>query len=381
MNYPLLLLFWTLWYIDYLARVVLSPLMPVIEDALLLNHAMAGGLYLPFYTGSTLSVLAGGFLSLRFVYKKPLLSCFIILTIGFFILGFVRDYYLFMVVSFFLGAGSGLYIPCGIPMLTAVIPKSFWGRAISIHETAAGCAILTIPFITAFSLSWMTWYATFWLMAGGCFAAILLIYAFSPDPQPFEEKKSSNTGILHRKQFWMLLIVFVTCGIASMGVFNIVPLYLVKEKGLPVATANTLFGISRAGGFIAMILIGLVIDRFSLRKMFIAIIFLTGLSTISIAMIENSLLLIVMLVIQATFSVVFFPVGLTVVSRVTTQRERGIFTGIVMSGAGIVGPGLSPIVLGAVADRYSFAIGIFAVGVLTTLSTIFVRNLETGSSQ
>ena len=342
---------------------------------------MAGGLYLPFYTGSTLSVIAGGFLSLRFGYKKPMLFCFLILTVGFSILGFVRNYYFFMVVSFFLGMGSGLYIPCGIPMLTAVFPKSYWGRAISIHETAAGCAILTIPFITAFSLSWMTWYATFWLMAGMCFAAILLIYAFSPDPQPFEEKKTSDTGILHRKQFWMLLIVFITCGIASMGVFNIVPLFLVKERGLPVATANTLFGISRAGGFIAMILIGLVIDRFSLRKMFAAIIFLTGLSTISIAMIENSLLLIVMLVIQATFSVVFFPVGLTVVSRVTTQRERGIFTGIVMSGAGIVGPGLSPIILGAVADRYSFAIGILAVGVLTTLSTIFVRNLQTDSSQ
>ena len=138
MKYRLLLLYWIFWYVNYLSRTILSPLMPAIEDALTINHAMAGGLCLSFYCGSTLSVLTGGFLALRFGYKKLILYCFLILSFGFGALGFVRSYHLFLGMSFLLGLGSGLYIPCGIPLLTSVIPMDHWGKTIAIHETAAG---------------------------------------------------------------------------------------------------------------------------------------------------------------------------------------------------------------------------------------------------
>lgn len=376
MKYTLLLLYWILWYVNYLSRTILSPLMPAIEDALTINHAMAGGLCLSFFIGSTLSVLAGGFLALRIGYKQVILCCFLILWIGFSALGFVRSYHLFIVMSFLLGLGSGLYIPCGIPLLTSVMPKDHWGKTISIHETAAGGAVMTIPFLVALALSFMTWHAIFWVMGGVCLAAGLLLFLFSPDPRPSEEKRSHGTGLLRQKQFWMLLIVFTTCGIASMGIYNIVPLFLVKEKGLAMGAANTLFGISRIGGFLAMVLAGWMLDRFNAHKIFMVIVFVTGLSTIGTALADNYHLLITMLVIQATFSVVFFPVGLTVVSRITTQRERGIFTGIAMGVAGIAGPGISPVILGAVADAYSFAIGILVVGIVTTISTICIKFVD-----
>ena len=40
MNYFLLALFWILWYLNYSSRSILSPLLPVIQDALAINHAM-----------------------------------------------------------------------------------------------------------------------------------------------------------------------------------------------------------------------------------------------------------------------------------------------------------------------------------------------------
>ena len=222
MKYSLLLLYWVFWYVNYLSRTILSPLMPAIEDALTINHAMAGGLCFSFYVGSTLSVLTGGFLALRIGYKHVILYCFLILSLVFAALGFVRSYDLFMGMSFFLGLGSGLYIPCGIPLLTAAIGKDHWGKTISIHETAAGAAIMTIPFLVALALSLMSWHAIFWVMAGVCLAAALLLFLCSPDPRPFDEKKSRAVGLLRQKHFWMLLIVFTTCGIASMGIYNIV---------------------------------------------------------------------------------------------------------------------------------------------------------------
>jgi NNP family nitrate/nitrite transporter-like MFS transporter len=368
MNYWLVFLFWALWYFNYLSRILLSPLLPLIEDALTINHTLAGGLYFPFYLGSTLAVICGGFFSLRIGYKKIILFCFLILSVSFFLLSLCRTYQFFIVTLFFLGLGSGLYIPCAIPLLTAVIDKDHWGKAISLHETAAGCAIMTVPFLTALALRFMAWYSIFFAMGLIMVVAIFFLLAFSPDPSAVSGKPSQLSDLLRRRNFWLLLTVFVTCGIASMGIFNIVPLFLVKEKNIPINLANTLFGVSRVGGFLAMIVVGFVLDRFNVKKMSLALILLTGISTIGIALVDNYHLLFTMLVSQATFSVVFFPVGLVMISKVTTQRERGVFTGIAIGAAGIVGPGLSPLILGAMADVWSFTIGILGVGILTTLS-------------
>lgn len=145
---------------------------------------------------------------------------------------------------------------------------------------------------------------------------------------------------------------------------------------LNLDTANTLFGISRVGGFIAMIFIGFILDRFRVKKIFIIIILITGLSTIAMALVHDYRLLTAILLCQATFSVIFFPVALTVVAKVSSPKERGLFTAITMSAAGIFGPGLSPIFLGALADVWSFQVGIIIVGVLTLTSCISLKWFE-----
>ena len=334
---------------------------------------MAGGLFLPFYFGSTTSVISGGFISLRVGYKKLILFCFVALAVCFSLLSLVRTYHMFMIMSFFLGLGSGLYIPCSTPLLTAVFDREQWGKAISFHETAAGCAIMSVPFLTAFALNYINWYSIFLIIGVLSLFVSFFIMAFLPDPRPVSDQHSPLTDIFRRKDFWLILIVFITCGIASMGIYNIIPLFLVKEKGMSISSANTLFGISRIGGFVAMIFIGFILDRFSVKKIFFFIIFITGVSTIGMALINDHQMLVSMLVLQATFGVVCFPVGLLVISKITTQRERGIYTGITLSIAGIIGPGLSPIILGAIADIWSFSLGILFVGIITTASCLCLK--------
>jgi MFS family permease len=313
---------------------------------------------------------------MRLGYKKLLFTCFITLTASFFALSFVRSYQLFIVMSFILGLASGIYIPCAIPLLTAVIDKQYWGRVISFHETAAGCALVSIPFITTAALHYMQWHSFFLVMGGLCLIMAILLLIYSPDPRSQGAKTALSMDLLRRKNFWLLLLVFITCGIAAMGIYNIIPLFLVKERGLPITTANTLFGISRLGGFGAMILVGFILDRFNVKKIFIVIVLMAGLSTMAIALITQSAVLVIVLVIQATFSVVFFPVGLLVISKITNQRERGLFTGVAISAAGVIGPGLSPIILGAVADAHSFTMGIMGVGIITTISGLCLKWLD-----
>jgi hypothetical protein len=81
------------------------------------------------------------------------------------------------------------------------------------------------------------------------------------------------------------------------------------------------------------------------------------------------------LVVQATVSTVFFPVGLVAISKITALNERSLFTGATVAFSMTFGNGAIPFLLCAVADAWSFQAGIFFLGVLTALSCTVVRRL------
>lgn len=376
MKILLLLLFWTLWYVNFTAKSITSPLMPLIEDEFAITHAMAGVLFFCFWIGNTISVFYAGFMSLKIGYKRSILVSFYGMTISFIFLWFARTYISFAAISFVLGLASGIYLPCGIPLITAVFSRDNWGKAISVHETAAGFSMLTVPFIITLIISVMNWKDVFLIMSGTCLFIGVLFHIVSPDPRPEKGKKGGMMEIVKRKEFWIMTALWSSCAIASMGIYNIIPLFLVKERGIPIETANTIFGISRIGGFISMISVGFIIDRFNLKKLLFTLLLAAGVTTMAIAVISAPWLLSTVLFLQATFSVVFFPAGLVAISRLTTLSERSVFTGILMSMSGIIGPGLSPIVLGAIADVWSFQAGILGSGVIIVSACMLVGKLK-----
>jgi MFS family permease len=350
--------------------------MPLIEDEYSINHTMAGVLFFFFWVGVTISVFSAGFISLHIGYKKTLLSGFVILVITLFLIGYAPTYQVFAVIAFFMGLGAGVYLPCAIPFITAIFERDSWGKVISFHETATGLSLLITPFIIVFALGFLNWKSIFLVMSGACIFVTILLFISSPDPRPEKSEKVSISIILHRKSFWVMTIIWIWCAVANMGIYNILPLFLVKERGMQIESANTLFGISRIGGFIAMILIGFVIDKFNLKKMLKFLLFATGITTTGIALVHSYWLLSSMLFAQAIFSVVFFPASLVAIAKLTTLSERSVFTGMLMSISGIIGPGLSPIILGAIADKWNFQIGIFVSGVIITVSCFLFRYLK-----
>jgi MFS family permease len=182
--------------------------------------------------------------------------------------------------------------------------------------------------------------------------------------------------VLRRKEFWIMAILWTIAATAATGVYSIIPLFLVKEKGVQLELANTIFGFSRIGGVFATILVGFLLDRYDVKKILLIILLITGLSTVGMSLAQAFWLLVGMLVIQATASVVFFPSAITVISTITPLKERSTFVGVIVAISTLLSTGFVPVGLGAVADRWSFQIGIFAIGVLTTLSCVLARRVK-----
>lgn len=296
--------------------------------------------------------------------------------IAMFSLKFTHSYFYLIFIVIFMGLGAGVYLPSAIPLLTSIFRHDQWGRAIAFHETAASFSIFSIPIITGLMLHFFYWRNLFFLLALAIFVMGIAFWKFSPDIRP---KRESTTGfllVLRRKDFWNIAILWVFAASNGLGLYNMIPLFLVKEGGMALETANTIFGVSRIGGFLMAILSGFLVDLYGVKKILFFILVVTGISTVSLSIAPPGSILIVTLIIQATFSTGFFPVTLVAISKITEINERSSFTGATIAIGVIFGLGLTPFLLGVAADKWSFHAGIFILGLLTVLSCFLIGKIK-----
>ena len=102
----------------------------------------------------------------------------------------------------------------------------------------------------------------------------------------------------------------------------------------------------------------------------------TGLSTLSLSIAPTFSLLLIALFLQAALSLAFFPVALAAIARLTSPEERSMGIGAIISSGVIFGMGSAPLLLGIVADHFSFQTGILWMGILTTFSSFMARYLN-----
>ena len=372
----LLLLFWSLWYINFSSRTIISPLLPIIEDEFAISHAVAGSIFSFLSLGYTITLLLSGAISHRIGYKRSIMMGFLILTVSLFSLRFATTYALLAAAAIFIGLGSGIYFPSALPLITTVFGRDNWGKVLGFHETAASFSILSIPLLTAIGLRFFEWRNLFFILSAACLLVGVFFHVFCPRTHPQREKGVSFLHVFRRRDFWIIAMLWIFAASNGLGLYNIIPLFLVKENGMELEAANTIFGLSRIGGFFVTILSGFLVDRFGAKTILYLVLLATGLSTMSLALAQTTPILIAMLVAQASIYPAFFPVALVAISKLTDFDERSIFTGTSIAVGVVFGLGFTPFILGAVADLWNFKIGIFSLGLLTILSSISLKGIK-----
>jgi NNP family nitrate/nitrite transporter-like MFS transporter len=68
-----LLCLWFLWFINFTSRMVFSPILPLIEDEFIANHAQASGIFVFLFAGYGVGVVIAGLFSGTFGYKKSII--------------------------------------------------------------------------------------------------------------------------------------------------------------------------------------------------------------------------------------------------------------------------------------------------------------------
>jgi MFS family permease len=371
-----LFIFWGLWFLNYSTRTIFSPILPLIEEILSISHGQAGGLFTSLAIGYSITLLIVGRFASVWGYKRTVVGGFIGIGLVFLGLQWVENYFTFHILFFLIGMAGGTYIPSILPILTDMYDYRHWGKAIGLHDSAASLSIFSIPILVAFGLHFLSWRRL--LLILGAASLLLPIYFWKVSTEPKTEtgqQRRSVSDLFNKKTVWIMGLLWIFASGCSSGVYSILPLYLIKERGIDFDFANTLFGISRVGGIFISILSGFLADRYGYRTVLTLSLFTTGLSTVGLSLSSTLPLILTTLLLQATFSLAFFPAGLAAVSNLTPLSERSTVIGVTLSIGMIFGSGFTPFVLGIIADHSSFQVGILWLGVLTTFSCLGVRFL------
>lgn len=373
----LLFLFFLLfiWFINFSVRIVFSPILPLLEDEFMVNHAQSSGIFTFMSAGYGTSVLLAGLFSGRIGYKKAIVIGLSSLCVLSFILPFVRNFSLLYLFALVLGFSHGLYVPSVMPLITEYYAEKDWGKAIAIHDTGASTAIFATPLVALGLLHFFPWRGIF-VVYGSIFAICLAVFlCTATEVKIVNPARAVFRDIVGIRSLWFMVVVWVFGAGSNLGIYAITPLYLTKELGLSIDYANTVLSISRLVSIGVAVACGFLVDRFSLKRMMFFMLLITGVFTVLMGLSPVKYTG-AMLFFQAFFVTGFFPVGLVGIARTFTREMRGLATGMILAASFFIGGGVVPWLLGVSGDLYSFRLGIVILGALTMAASSLVFRLR-----
>src|SRR5262245_51194543 len=202
--------FTAIFLLNFISRVILSPLLPTIEKELAISHGQAGFFFFLISAGYLSGLLASGFLSSRSTHRQTILISGVGVGLALFALSASTSLWLMRAGLYGLGFAAGLYMPSAIATITALVEQRHWGKAIAIHELAPNLAFFIGPFVAELFLSRASWRTA---LATLGFASIVITLAYWRFGRggyfKGQSPASSAFGVLLRSPaFWIMLILF-----------------------------------------------------------------------------------------------------------------------------------------------------------------------------
>ena len=370
-----LFLLWTLWFMNIGMRAVFSPILPIIEDEFAITHARAGGIYMLQSAGYAVSIFFAGLYAGAFGYKKSIVFCLFLGAAACFLVPFARTISTLCALACLSGVAAGIYLPSAIPLITDYFTERQWGKSIAIHDSAASFSIVSLPFIALSILHFLPWRGIF-IVFGSLFCACALSFMLASDEvRVVRPAARVHADLFKNRALWIIAATWIAASGAYWGVYFTIPLFLTKELSLSIGYASMTLGLSRLGGIAVAIMCGVLVDKFSLRKITFTMLLSSGLLTIAVGA-SSARLVGVALFFQVICVTGFFPMGLVTIARMFGTEERGMATGVILTCSLLAGSGLGAYLLGLSGDLVSFRVGYICLGCLVALSSFLLFYLK-----
>jgi MFS family permease len=355
----------SIFLLNFTSRIVFAPLLPTIESNLGLSHGDAGSLFLFLSLGYFLSLLGSGHISSRISHKKTIAVSAMAVGTALSAVSFSKSLIALRCCVFLLGISAGTYLPSGITTVTSLVNPKHWGKAVAIHELAPNLSFILTPLLVEILLRWFFWRHILLLIGLGS-VIVGIVFARFGKGGDFLGKKpnlSAIKTIIKTPNFWILILLFSLAITSTLGIYNMLPLYLVAEHGVNHEWANTLVGISRISTLGMAFLAGLATDRLGPKTIMLCVFFVTGTLTLLLG-VASTYWVIILVFLQPVLAVCFYPAGFSALSSISTPENRNVAISLTIPIAFVLGGGAVPALIGIMADLGYFSWGISLSGLL-----------------
>lgn len=254
------LILYGLFVIDFISRVGINAIFPVIQADLQLTDTQVGMMGSVVLLGMAVFVLPISFLGEKYSPKKGISLSALIWSIGTLLSGMASSFGVLLASRFFVGTGNSAYAPLSNSLITSMYSKKDWGKKIGIYNTAMtfGMALGAIVFANlANQWGWrMAFYAVGFISLALTLASLTL-----PDPKKLMAKQcdEQDDAPVHKQIDTSLKSAFLVIGknksllgvclgagfmsMALQGVLSWLSIYFVREMNLQLSLAATLISV------------------------------------------------------------------------------------------------------------------------------------------
>lgn len=248
-----------LFTIDFISRVGINAIFPVIQADLQLSDMQVGMMGSVILLGMAVLVLPVSFLGEKYSPKKAISLSALVWSVGTILSGLAGNFTLLLSARFMVGAGNAAYAPLSNSLITSMYSKKDWGKKIGIYNTAMTLGMALGAIVFANLADQLGWRVAFY--AVGVISLLLAVASFMlPDSKKLlarqgaeNEKTTSQTNKNAEVNVKVALKVFGTnksllgvctgAGLMAMalqGILSWVSIYFVRETGMQLSFAATL---------------------------------------------------------------------------------------------------------------------------------------------
>jgi NNP family nitrate/nitrite transporter-like MFS transporter len=271
------------------------------------------------------------------------------------------------------GLSAGLYVPSGLTTITSIVSQRHWGKALGIHELAPSLTFILAPIVSEILMKWFSWRAVvaavglFSLLVGGSF----MRFGKGGDFHGQAPSVRVAGPILTSSAFWIMLYLFILAAGNTVGVYAMLPLYLVTEKGLERTFANSVIACAGLLNPFAALGAGWLNDRLGEKTAIFLCLATGGLVTTMLGIAPPSWI-VAFVILHPAMSASFFAPGLSALSRVAPPSSRNVIISLTLPISNFLGRGTVSAGIGYLGETHSFALGILLMGVLVLSGLIFI---------
>ena len=365
-----------IFLLNFLSRIVLAPLLPTVEKDLNIGHGEAGSLFFIISLGYCPMLLGSGFISSRLNHRRTIILSSLTVGGAFLFVSVSHSLWGIRLGLLILGMAAGLYLPSGILTIIGLVRSKDIGKAIAIHELAPSSGFLIAPLLAEALLGWFSWRGVLTFIGIASLIGGMVFVFWGKGGNSYGETPNLRMmrSLLVDPSVLILIVLFTLALGMSVGVYSMMPLYLVSERGMDRTWANTLVGLSRVATLGTVLVSGWMTDRLGVEKNLRAVFLTAGLLTCLLGVAPGSWVIPVVF-IQAMMAGCFFPVGFAALSRVGSPNVRNLVLALTLPMTSLIG-GAIPVGLGLMGEAGFFSLGFILLGGLILGGLLLIRHLK-----